>query len=133
MSVAAQLVWSHLCFQKDYAVNENGGKWGFEKLDKRAEGNNVNYLAARVPLMLSLQDNTDYYIGIGIAPELRTNAWYRLKGADGNTTDTYKLNRMGLNAMLYRSDSIQRFVWRYSFVQDNRRKESLSEFFLRRC
>ncbi len=100
MSVAAQIVWSHLCFQKDYAVNENGGKWGFEKLDKRAEGNNVNYLAARIPLMLSLQDNTDYYIGIGIAPELRTNAWYRLKGADGNTTDTYKLNRMSLNAML---------------------------------
>lgn len=44
--------------------------------------------------------NTDYFIGIGIAPELRTNAWYKMKGADGNTTDTYKLNRMGLNAML---------------------------------
>lgn len=100
LSIAGQLVWNHLCFQKDYAVSENGGRWSFAKLGQRANGNNINYLAVRVPLLLSLQDNTDYFIGIGIAPELRTNAWYRMKGTDGTTTDNYKLSRMGLNAML---------------------------------
>ena len=100
MSIAGQLVWNHLCFQKDYAVSESDGKWSFSKLDQKADGNNINYLAVRVPLLLSLQDKTDYFIGIGIVPELRTNAWYKMKGVNGNTTDTYKLNRMGLNAML---------------------------------
>lgn len=99
MSIAAQLVWSHLCFQKDYAASENDGNWSFTKLEQKAKGNNINYLAARVPLLLSLQDNTDYVIGIGIVPEIRTDAWYRMKGTDGKT-DTYKLNRMGLNAIL---------------------------------
>lgn len=100
LSIAAQFVWNHLCFQKDYAVSESGGRWSFSQLDHKARGNNINYLAARVPLLLSWQDNTDYFIGIGVAPEVRTNAWYRMKGSDGLTTDTYKLNHLGLNAML---------------------------------
>lgn len=96
LSIAAQLVWSHLCFQKDYVVTETGGKWDFVKMDQRADGNNINYMSFRLPMMFTVDGSYDFYLGLGLSPEIRTNAWYKMKGnisADG----TYKLNRLGLN------------------------------------
>lgn len=99
-SIAMQMAWNHLCFQRNSMVSESNGKWSFSPMDSRADGNNINYLAARIPLLLTLQDGTDYYVGLGITPEVRTNAWYRMKHPAGNTTGTYELKRWGLNATL---------------------------------
>lgn len=95
-SIAAQLVWSHLCFQKDYVVTETGGKWDFVKMDQRADGNNINYMSFRLPMMFTVDGSYDFYLGLGLSPEIRTNAWYKMKG-NISADETYKLNRLGLN------------------------------------
>lgn len=97
-----QLVWVHQCFQKDWAVGRQDGRFTFTPLDVRATGNNMNYGALRVPLMLSMQD---YYstinVSVGLSAEVRTNAKYRLSVPDGarpaDVPDGLKLNRFGLN------------------------------------
>lgn len=98
-NVAAQLVWSHLCFQKDLAVSESGGKFSFSTLEGKASGNNMNFISLRVPLMVSMQNN-DFSMGIGLSPEVRTNAWYRLSQPTGNVRETYKTNRFGLGVTM---------------------------------
>lgn len=100
LSMAAQVVWSHLCFQKDCAVGEEGGRWHFKELGYRADGNNINFLSLRVPFMFTWQSDYDFELGIGLTPEFRTNAWYRRKGPEGKFTDTYKLNHAGLGLAL---------------------------------
>ena len=99
VSAAAQLVWDHLCFQKGYAVAEADGRWGFTPLEQRATGNNINYLAVRIPVLFTVE-SSDFYIGIGVSPEFRTSAWYRRKGDGATFTDTYGMNHVGLNMTL---------------------------------
>ena len=100
MSSISGKVWSHLCFQKDCAVGEEGGRWHFKELGYRADGNNINFLSLRVPFMFTWQSDYDFELGIGLTPEFRTNAWYRRKGPEGKFTDTYKLNHAGLGLAL---------------------------------
>ena len=100
LSLAAQLVWNHLCFQKDQIVGETDGKWSFSPMERRAEGNNINYLAYRLPVMFTWQTGYEFNIGVGLSPELRTDAWYRMKRLEGNVKDTYGLKRFGLNLMI---------------------------------
>lgn len=104
---AIQVAWVHQCFQKDYAVGQDGNTFTYTKLDRKAEGNNMNYAAFRIPVMFSMQYDNVCSISTGFTPELRTDARYRLTPAAGSgmtaVSDTYSLRRFGLNYEMYLS------------------------------
>ncbi len=101
VTAAFQAEWVHQCFQKDYAVGQQGNLYTFTKLDRRAEGNNINYGVFKLPVMLSVQNEDWGSVSLGLAPELRTNASYKLTAAPGsgvgNMSGTYHINRFGLS------------------------------------
>ncbi len=102
LTAAVQVAWVHQCFQKDYGVSQDGDRFVYTQLDPRAKGNNMNYAAFRLPVMLSYQeDYSNAQMSLGLSFEVRTNASYRLAPSDGMTTDGYpdylRLRRCGLN------------------------------------
>ena len=102
LTAAVQLAWVHQCFRRNYAMYNDGGRIAYTKLGGDAGGNNINYGALRIPIMLSLQrDYEDLHMALGLSAEVRTNAEYRFKATDatGNvhTPDGLKLRRFGLN------------------------------------
>lgn len=98
---AIQVAWLHQCFQKNYAVTQQGDRFLMTPLDARANGNNINYLEFRLPLMFTIQGADLMNCNIGFTPLVRTNAHYKLTAAEGSgvnsISDTYKLNRFSLN------------------------------------
>lgn len=98
---AIQVAWLHQCFQKNYAVTQQGDRLSLSPLGARADGNNINYLEFRLPLMFTMQGADYMNVGFGFTPLVRTNARYKLTAAYdsgiNDISDTYKLNRFGLN------------------------------------
>lgn len=102
LTAAVQLAWVHQCFKRNYAMSNDGGRIAFTKLAGDADGNNINYGALRIPVMLSLQqDYESFHMALGLSAEVRTNAKYRFKATDAtgavNVPDGLKLQRFGLN------------------------------------
>ncbi len=97
-----QLLWSHVCFDKNYAVGMQGGRFAYTPLEQKASGNNMNFGVLRIPVLLSMQRNfTETCVNIGLSFEMRTNAAYRFSPAAGTVAPDVpkglKLNRFGLN------------------------------------
>lgn len=97
-----QLAWAHICFNKNYAVSMQGGRFAYTLLDQKASGNNMNFGVLRIPVLLSIQRNfTSSCFNFGFSLEMRTNAAYRFSPAAGtvapNVPKGLKLNRFGLN------------------------------------
>lgn len=97
-----QLLWSHVCFDKNYAVGMQGGRFAYTPLEQKASGNNMNFGVLRIPVLLSMQRNfTETCVNIGLSFEMRTNAAYRFSPAAGtvapDVSKGLKLNRFGLN------------------------------------
>lgn len=97
-----QLLWSHVCFDKNYAVSMQGDRFAYTPLDKKASGNNMNFGVLRIPVLLSMQRNfTETCVNFGLSFEMRTNAAYRFSPAAGTVAPDVpkglKLNRFGLN------------------------------------
>lgn len=102
LTAALQVAWVHQCFQKDYGVSQDGNRFVYTQLDGKAKGNNMNYAAFRLPVMVSYQeDYSGANMSLGLSFEVRTNASYRLTPADGMAADGYpdylRLRRFGLN------------------------------------
>ncbi len=97
-----QLAWAHICFNKNYAVSMQGGRFAYTLLDQKASGNNMNFGVLRIPVLLSMQRNfTETCVNFGLSFEMRTNAAYRFSPAAGTVAPDVpkglKLNRFGLN------------------------------------
>ena len=68
LTVAVQLAWVHQCFRRNYAMYNDGGRIAYTKLGGDAGGNNINYGALRIPVMLSLQrDYEDLHMALGLS------------------------------------------------------------------
>ncbi len=101
LSFAAQIIWKHLCFDKDYGLSQpSGDLMSFTRLNTEAKGNNFNYLTFKIPVLYNMYTGYDTSWGLGLSGEVRTNARYRLTmpGENGGLeTSTLRTKRFGLN------------------------------------